>query len=91
MFFLFTFILSYGCSETIEKDPCEGADLPACELPECPENYELSHGDECSEDDADCTTGTGTGRLCQDGEWSVLEPNHGDPNQCNLECVFTEE
>ncbi len=91
MNFVFAFLLSYGCSETEEQDPCEGIELPACELSQCPDDYELSHGDECSEEDVDCTTGTGTGRICQDGLWTVLEPSHGEPDQCNRECVFTEE
>lgn len=88
---LIALVLASGCSDTAEEDPCEGVELPTCELSECPEEYELTHGDECSEEDVSCTTGTGTGRVCEDGLWSVLEPSHGEPDQCNLECFFAEE
>ena len=87
---LFLMIL-VGCGNTTESDPCDGLELPICELAECPEDYQDTHGDACSENDVDCTTGTGTGRVCVDGVWSALEPNHGEPGECNIECVFSEE
>ena len=81
-----------GCSEKAEEaDPCVDVNLPTCELEECPEDYQSSHGAECSEDDADCTTGTGTGRICSEGTWVVLEPSHGSPTECNVECIFSDE
>ena len=80
-----------GCAEKAEEDPCADIELPTCELEECPEDYQSSHGDECSADDEDCTTGTGTGRICSEGTWVVLEPSHGSPTECNIECVFSEE
>ena len=84
-------ILMVGCSEKSEENPCENVELPICDVEECPEDYELSHGDVCTEDDSDCTTGTGTGRVCVEGTWSVLEPSHGEPGQCNQDCVFPSE
>ena len=79
----------YGCSEKQEQDPCADVELPTCELEECPDNYQDSHGEQCTEADVDCTTGTGTGRLCSDEEtWVVLEPSHAEPGECNQECVF---
>jgi hypothetical protein len=89
--FVVVLLLIFGCSEKVEENPCDDMELPTCELEECSEDYQLSHGDDCTEDDVDCTTGTGTGRVCVDGIWSVLEPNHGEPGECNLECVFLVE
>jgi len=87
---LFAFLCE--CSDKEEQDPCADVELPTCELEECPEDYQTSHGDECTADGADCTTGTGTGRVCSDeGTWVVLEPNHGEPGECNQECVFPTE
>ena len=87
--YLFLLVFLYGCSDKEEQDPCAEVDLPTCELAECPANYQDSHGEECTETDVDCTTGTGTGRVCSDeGTWVVLEPSHGEPGECNQECVF---
>jgi hypothetical protein len=87
----FSCVFLFGCSGKSEDDVCDEVELPMCELQECPEGYELSHGEACSEDDSDCTTGTGTGRVCVDGTWSVLEPSHGSPGECNQECFFSVE
>ncbi len=93
MYRLFGLCLMFvGCSDkTEEQDPCAEVELPICDLQECPDDYQNSHGEECSEDDVDCTTGTGTGRVCSEGVWSVLEPAHGEPGECNKECVFSSE